>query len=144
MPPDSMFKLSSLPVGVIYTGVYNSFYKGKPVPADTTQGSSPAPVQIKEQSPETRVIVIGNGDFALDEFRGPQENTIFLSNMIDYLTDDVGLSEIKLKDANPKPLSASVEESTKKILKYGIMVLPPAIVLIYGILRWRKRKTAKK
>jgi gliding-associated putative ABC transporter substrate-binding component GldG len=144
MPPDSMFKLSGLPVGVIYTGVYNSFYKGKPVPADTTQGSSPAPAQIKEQSPETKVIVIGNGDFALDEFRGPQENTIFLSNMIDYLTDDVGLSEIKLKDANPKPLSASVEEGTKKIMKYGIMVLPPAVVLIYGILRWRKRKTVKK
>jgi hypothetical protein len=64
--------------------------------------------------------------------------------MVDYLTDDVGLSQIKLKDANPKPLSADVEEGTKKILKYGIMVLPPAIVLIYGILRWRKRKTAKK
>ncbi len=144
MPPDSMFKQRNLPVGAIYTGVYNSFYKGKPVPADTVQGSMPAPVQIKEQSSETKVIVIGNGDFVLDEFRGPAENIILLSNMIDYLTDDVGLSEIKLKDANPKPLKSDVEESTKKLIKYGVMVLPPAIVLLYGVFRWRKRKTIKK
>jgi gliding-associated putative ABC transporter substrate-binding component GldG len=144
MPPDSLFKFSNMVVGAVYSGVFNSFYNGKPVPADTVQGSSPAPTQIKDKSPETKVIVIGNGDFALDEFRGPDENVVFLSNMIDYLTDDVGLSEIKLKDANPKPLKSDVEESTKKIMKYGIMVLPPAIVLIYGVLRWRKRKTARK
>jgi ABC-type uncharacterized transport system involved in gliding motility auxiliary subunit len=90
------------------------------------------------------VIVIGNGDFPMDEFRGPDGNIVFLSNMIDYLTDDVGLSEIKLKDANPKPLKSDIEESTKKIMKYGIMVLPPALVLIYGVFRWRKRKSAKK
>ena len=144
MPPDSMFRLKNLPVGVIYTGVYNSFYNGKPVPADTVQGSLAALTQIKNQSPETKVIVIGNGDFPMDEFRGPAENIIFLSNMIDYLTDDVGLSEIKMKDANPKPLKSDVEDSAKKIVKYGIIVLPPAIVLLYGIFRWRKRKTAKK
>lgn len=144
MPADSMFKLSNLVVGAIYDGVYNSFYNGKTIPADTSQGSSPAPAQVTPKSPQTKVVVIGNGDFAGDEFKGPEENTVFLSNMIDYLTDDVGLSEIKLKDANPKPLSSSIEESTKKIMKYGMMVLPPALVLIYGVFRWRKRKTARK
>ena len=144
LPPDSLFRFSHLTVGAIYDGVFNSFYNGKPVPADTVQGSSPAPTQIKDKSPETKVIVIGNGDFPMDEFRGPDENIIFLSNMIDYLTDDVGLSEIKLKDANPKPLKSDIEESTKKLIKYIIMVLPPALVLIYGVFRWRKRKTAKK
>ncbi len=144
MPPDSLFKSRNLPVGVIYSGVFNSFYKGKPIPADTVEGSSPAPAQISEQSPETKVIVVGNGDFPLDEFRGPAENIIFLSNMIDYLTDDVGLSEIKLKDANPKPLRSDVEESTKKIMKYGMMVLPPAVVLLYGVFRWRKRRSVQR
>ena len=144
LPPDSLFKYSHLTVGAIYDGVFNSFYNGKPIPADTTQGSSPVSTQVKDKSPETKVIVIGNGDFPMDEFRGPDGNIVFLSNMIDYLTDDVGLSEIKLKDANPKPLKSDIEESTKKIMKYGIMVLPPALVLIYGVFRWRKRKSAKK
>jgi ABC-type uncharacterized transport system involved in gliding motility auxiliary subunit len=142
MLPDSMFRFSNLPVGAIYSGVFNSFYKGKTIPADTAAGSSQVPSQVKEQSPETRIIVIGNGDFALDEFRGPDENIIFFANMIDYMTDDVGLSEIRLKDANPKPLK-QIEDSTRKILKYGLLVVPPLLVLGYGLLRWRKRKSFK-
>lgn len=142
MLPDSMFKSSNLLVGSIFNGVFNSFYNGKPVPADTAAGSSAAATTIKDKSPDSRIIVIGNGDFASDEFRGPDENLIFFSNLIDYMTDDVGLSEIKLKDANPKPIKP-IEDSTRKILKYGLLVLPPILVLLYGMWRWRRRKTAK-
>jgi len=142
MLPDSFFKASNLPVGVIYSGIFNSFYKGKPVPVDTASGSSPAITQIKEASQDTRIITIGNGDFALDEFRGPDENIIFFANMIDYMTDDIGLSEIRMKDANPKPLK-QIEDSTRKILKYGLLVVPPLLVLGYGLMRWKKRKSLK-
>lgn len=142
MLPDSMFKTSNLLVGAEFTGTYSSFYNGKGIPADTVTGSSPVPTSIKDRSPETKMIVIGNGDFPTDDFRGPDENIIFFSNMIDYLTDDVGLSEIKLKDANPKPIKP-IEDSTRKIMKYGLLVLPPVIVLLYGIWRWRRRKTPK-
>lgn len=142
MLPDSMFKFSSLNVGSIFTGAFTSFYNGKPVPADTTTGST-APIQpnqIKTQSPQdNKLIAIGNGDFALDEFRGPDENLIFFSNLIDYMADDVGLSEIKLKDANPKPLK-TVEDSSKKLIKYGLLTVPPVIVLIIGLVMWRRRK----
>jgi gliding-associated putative ABC transporter substrate-binding component GldG len=142
MLPDSMFKSSNLLVGSIFNGVFNSFYNGKPVPSDTAAGSSPVPTAIKDKSPDSRIIVIGNGDFATDDFRGPDENLIFFSNLIDYMTDDVGLSEIRLKDANPKPIK-SIEDSTRKILKYGLLVLPPILVLLYGMWRWRRRKTVK-
>src|SRR5258708_37342073 len=69
MLPDSMFKTSNLPVGIIYSGKFNSFYKGKQIPADTSAGSSPAPTTIKDQSPDTKIIAFGNGDFPTDEFR---------------------------------------------------------------------------
>lgn len=142
MLPDSMFKTSNLLVGAAFTGVYSSFYNGKSIPADTVTGSVPAPTAIKDKSPESKMIVIGNGDFPTDDFRGPDENLIFFSNMIDYLTDDVGLSEIRLKDANPKPIKP-IEDSTRKILKYGLLVVPPVLVLIYGVWRWRRRKVSK-
>jgi gliding-associated putative ABC transporter substrate-binding component GldG len=142
MLPDSMFKSSKVLVGSIFSGTFSSFYNGKSIPADTVSGSSPVPTAIKDKSPETRLIVLGNGDFPMDEFRGPDENLIFFSNLIDYMTDDVGLSEIRLKDANPKPLK-QIEDSTRKILKYGLLVVPPALVLLYGVWRWRRRKTTK-
>lgn len=62
--------------------------------------------------------------------------------MIDYMSDDAGLSQIRSKDANPKPLD-SLEDSTKSIIKYGMLVGPPLLVLLYGMLRWRKKKASK-
>lgn len=139
--PDTMFKKQNLVVGAIYTGNFNSFYQGKQIPADTTAGSSPVmqPNVMKNQSTETKIIVIGNGEFVTDEFRGPPENTMFFANMIDYLVDDIGMTEIRIKDANPKPLK-NIEDSTKKIVKYGLLAVPPVIVLLYGMFRWRRRK----
>lgn len=141
MLPDSMFKTANLPVGAIYSGKFNSFYKGKQIPSDTSAGSSPVLTAIKDISPDTRIIAIGNGDFPTDEFRGPDENLGFFATMIDYMTDDIGLSEIRQKDANPKPLK-TVEDSTKKIIKYGLLVGPPIIVLLFGVFRWKKRRSA--
>jgi ABC-type uncharacterized transport system involved in gliding motility auxiliary subunit len=143
MLPDSLFKFSNLTVGSVFTAKYQSFYKGKPVPSDTASGSQPPLTQIKEESPETKLVAIGNSDFVNDDFRGPEDNLIFFSNLIDYMTDDVGLSQIRLKDANPKPIKP-IEDSTRKILKYGLLVVPPGLVLVYGILRWRKRKASEK
>lgn len=140
MLPDSMFKSSNVIVGAIFQGLYSSFYKGKTVPADTATGSSPAPASIKEQSPDTKLIVIGNADFPTDEFRGPEENQVFFANMIDYMTDDLGLSAIRLKDANPKPIKP-IDDSVRKVLKWGLLVVPPLLVLGYGLFRWRRRKT---
>jgi hypothetical protein len=142
MLPDSMFKTSNLPVGVIYTGKFSSFYKGKTLPADTATGSSPAPTTLKDQSPDTKIIAIGNGDFPTDEFRGPDENLAFFASLIDYMSDDVGLSEIRQKDATPKSLR-SVEDSTKKFIKYGLLVGPSILVLLYGVFRWRQRKSKR-
>ena len=142
MLPDSMFKFKDLTVGAIYEGKFKSFYNGKPVPADTVAGSSPAPTNVKPESPDTKIIVIGNGDFPTDEFRGPDESLLFFANMIDYMSDDAGLSMIRSKDANPKPLE-SIEDSTKTLVKYGMLVGPPLLVLVYGLFRWRRKKASK-
>ncbi len=140
MLPDTMFKTGNLIIGSIFEGKYSSFYKGKTIPADTAAGSSPAPTSIKEVSPDTKMIVIGNGEFPTDDFRGPEENLVFFSNMIDYMTDDIGLAEIRLKDANPKSLKP-MEDSTKKFMKFGVLILPPVLVLVFGLWRWARRKT---
>lgn len=78
MLPDSMFKTKDLVVGAIYEGVFKSFYNGKPVPADTAAGSAPVQTSVKPESPVTKIIVMGNGDFPQDDFRGPDESFCFL------------------------------------------------------------------
>jgi gliding-associated putative ABC transporter substrate-binding component GldG len=142
MLPDTMFKAKDLSVGAIYEGKFKSFYNGKTIPSDTVQGSSPVPTGIKPESPDSKIIVLSNGDFPQDEFRGPDENLLFFANMIDYMSDDAGLSLIRSKDSNPKPLD-SLEDSTRTIVKYGMLAGPPVLVLLYGMLRWRKKKAAR-
>jgi hypothetical protein len=63
--------------------------------------------------------------------------------MVDYLVDDAGLITIRSKDASFAPLDP-VSDGTKKVLKYGTLVLPPLLVLAYGAFRWRMRKARKK
>ncbi len=142
MLPDSMFKAKDLVVGAIYDGVFKSFYNGKSIPSDTAAGSNPPPTTVKPESPVSKIIVLGNGDFPQDDFRGPDESLLFFANMIDYMSDDAGLSQIRSKDANPKPLD-SIEDSTRTIVKYGMLVGPPLLVLVYGLFRWNKRKKAR-
>ncbi|HJY63535.1 MAG TPA: Gldg family protein [Ignavibacteria bacterium] len=138
--PDTMFKSSNLVVGAIYNGKYSSFYKDKPVPADTAAGSTAPVTTIKpEGPPEGRLVLFGNGDFVQDEFRGPAENTEFFASLIDYMTDDVGLSQIRQKDANPKQLNP-MEDSSRTLTKFALLIGPPLIVLVYGLLRWKKKK----
>lgn len=142
MLPDTLFKFKDLPVGAIFEGTFQSFYKSKQIPLDTAAGSQPPPTGVKDQSPPTKIILLGNGDFPQDDFRGPDENLLFFANLIDYMTDDAGLSAIRMKDANPKPLD-SMEDSTKTIVKYFMLAGPPLLVLVYGLFRWRKKKAAR-
>jgi len=142
MLPDTMFKAKDLSVGAVYEGVFKSFYNGKPIPADTVAGSNPPMTSVKPESPASKIIVLGNGDFLQDDFRGPDESLLFFANMIDYMSDDAGLSLIRMKDSNPKPLD-SIEDSTKTIVKYGMLAGPPVLVLLYGLFKWRRKKAAR-
>jgi gliding-associated putative ABC transporter substrate-binding component GldG len=139
--PDTMFKSSNLVVGAIYSGKFTSFYKDKTIPADTASGSSPVQTVVKpEGPPDTRLVLIGNADFVQDEFRGPDENSEFFASLVDYMSDDAGLSQIRQKDANPKPLNP-MEDSTRTLSKFALLIGPPLLVLVYGLLRWKKKKS---
>ncbi|RPI15334.1 MAG: hypothetical protein EHM58_14330 [Ignavibacteriae bacterium] len=64
MLPDSMFNSSSAVIGALLEGEFKSFYKGS----------------IKEKSSDTKISVIMNNDFINDDFRGPDENIVFLQS----------------------------------------------------------------
>ena len=94
-------------------------------------------------SPASRIILIGDGDFARDQYLGNRDNLTFFANMVDYLVDDAGLITIRTKDVSPPTLD-QVSDGTKKMLKYGNLVVPPLLVLAYGLFRWRLRRARKK
>ncbi len=138
------FPESSLPLGAVVEGSFTSLYAGKPAPVDTTPGSKPPSTNPATRSPDTRVVLIGDGDFARDQFMGgSRDNVTFFANMVDYLVDENGLITIRTKDATLPPLE-QLEDGTRKIIKYATLVTPPLLVLGYGAIRWRMRKARKK
>jgi len=138
------FGESGIPLAAIVSGKFTSLYQGRPAPADTSAGALPPPAAPLTSSPDTRVLLVGDGDFARDQYiGGSKDNVTFFANMVDYLVDDAGLISIRTKEAVNPPLDP-VADATKKIVKYADMGLPPLLVLAYGLLRWRMRKARKK
>jgi gliding-associated putative ABC transporter substrate-binding component GldG len=140
----SDFEESGIPLAAIVQGHFTSLYQGKPVPPDTSAGALPLPSSPIGTSPETRIVLVGDGDFIRDQYAGGnKDNVTFFANMIDYLVDDAGLITIRTKEAINPPLDP-VADATKKVVKYADMGVPPLLVIGYGLLRWRMRKARKK
>jgi len=128
---------SSIPLAAVVEGSFKSFYADKPMPGIV--GSSTPLLS----SPESRIIAVGDGDFMKDDFSRNPGNLTFFVNMVDYLADDAGLITIRSKNVAIPPLD-QISDSSKKILKYGDLLLPPVAVIGYGLARWRRRLARKK
>ncbi len=137
-----MFPEKEIPLAVLLEGSFHSAFDGRPVPADTAVGSLPPTTSPLTTSPATRIVVVGDGDFIRDQY-GNRENLTFFANMVDYLVDDAGLITIRTKELATPPLD-QVSDGTKKAVKYADLVVPPALVLGYGLVRWRMRQARKR
>lgn len=141
---DSIFNSKGFVMGATYTGMFNSFYAGKPVPQDTAANSQPMNIEQKNQSEKvSKLLVIGDADFANEENRPQRDNLIFFINMVDYLADDVGLTEIRSKDVSEAPIQET-SPATKSFIKYFNLLFPPVAVIIVGLYYWSRKKSFRK
>ncbi|MEQ8472522.1 MAG: Gldg family protein [Marinoscillum sp.] len=86
-----------------------------------------------------RIVTISNGQFCVNgEGQRPQQqnadNINFASNAIDWIADDTGLINLRTKGITSRPLD-QVEDSTKTMIKYGNVLAPILLILIYAFVR---------
>jgi ABC-type uncharacterized transport system involved in gliding motility auxiliary subunit len=99
---------------------------------------------VQESSPETRIVILGDGDFARDQYMGGNRDNIALfANIVDYLVDDAGLITIRTRQESMKQLDP-VSDGTRSIVKYANLIVPPLLVIGYGLLRWRIKRARRK
>lgn len=137
------FSEKNIPLAAVVKGKLPSAFAGKPVPQDTAADAAPAAGNRLDISSETRIVLVGDGDFVRDQYLGNRDNLTLFANMVDYLVDDAGLITIRSKDVALPPLD-QVSDGTKKLIKYANLVAPPVLILGYGLFRWRARKARKK
>ena len=96
----------------------------------------------------TKMVVFGDGDFAVNgEGQNKQnlqgDNVNLMSNAIDWLSDDTGLIGLRTKGVTSRPLNPDIEEGTKTLVKYLNFLFPVFLIVIYGVIRYRIRKSQR-
>ena len=141
---EDMFKESGIPMAVSLEGEFTSVYASKNVQLDSSVASSIDLSRKVAKSPRSKIIVVGDGDFVQDQYSGgSKDNVIFANNIIDYLADDIGLASIRSRDTAPKPLD-EVSPGTRSLIKTADMALPPLLIILVGLFRWRWRVGMRK
>jgi len=137
------FAEKDIPLSVLVSGGFKSAFANKEIPLDTSATALPPSGEKLVMGLDTRIVLVGDGDFVRDQYMGNTDNVTFFANMIDYLVDDAGLITIRSKDVTTPPLE-QISDGTKGALKYGNLVAPPLLVLGYGFIRWRVRRAQRK
>ncbi|MBU1319310.1 MAG: Gldg family protein [candidate division Zixibacteria bacterium] len=134
-----------IPLVAAMTGQFPSYFSGMGIPmytgTDTT--FNPATVVKVDSSMTTRMIVVGDGDFAEDRNMSSQSNLVFFMNVVDWLSQDEGLISIRSKQVASRPLD-EISSGWKRVIKYSNILAMPILVIMFGVIRWRIRKSNKK
>jgi len=139
-----MFKESGIPLAVTLEGTFTSAFQGKPVILDSTVITPIDTINRIGTGVKTKIAVVGDGDFLQDQLSGGNRDNInFAGNLTDWLADDIGLATIRSRDSGAKPLD-EVSEGTKSLVKGLNLAVPPLLVVLIGIMRWRWRAAMRK
>jgi hypothetical protein len=138
-----MFSESGIPLAVTLEGKFTSAFSSKSVTLDSATAGMDTTNRLTT-GVSSKIAVIGDGDFVQDQyFGGSKDNLVLASNLVDWLADDIGLASIRSRDTGPKPLN-EVEEGTRGFVKGINLALPPLLVVLVGMMRWRWRVAMRK
>ncbi len=134
------------------SGIQQGFFMLQPVETSATlsggpytlaaayTGTFPSAFETGRQSLPTRLVVVGDGDFINESIVGPVPGNIeFGLNMVDWLVQDEALLAIRTKKVAPRSLRPA-SEGVRPWIKYGNMIGPVLLVILFGLARWRQRK----
>jgi ABC-type uncharacterized transport system involved in gliding motility auxiliary subunit len=121
--------------------VQNRDFSGGPFTlAAAYKGQFPSPYGVSPEVSESRMVVVGDGDFLDESLAGPIPSSIEMAlNMIDWLVLDEDILAIRSKKIDPRPLDP-IEDDLKAPIKYFALLFPPFLVVLVGLIRWRSRK----
>lgn len=137
LPPSALTD-AHIPLAATFEGSFRSVYADSRDPA-VREAVAATGIQMVARSPKTRLAVVGDGDFLLDDRAHGYDNSAFGVSLVDWLVADTVLATIRAREITPRPLS-EVSEETKTLVKYLSFAGPPGIVVVAGLVwtGWKK------
>ncbi|MAG29082.1 hypothetical protein CL632_02985 [bacterium] len=153
IPQPDAAEQTSFVLATMLSGHFESLYSKDEIPnkivTDEEGVESEEPVSSEERekfvgsTEEGRVIVVSDSEFALDiNLNRFESNTIFFQNLVDALTTDEALINIRSKTVTDRPLQ-ELNETQKNWMKWGNIVGVSILFTLYGLMRFNKRRKNK-
>ncbi|MEE4177301.1 MAG: gliding motility-associated ABC transporter substrate-binding protein GldG [Bacteroides sp.] len=156
-PNEQEYAAGPQPVAALLEGNFQSVFRNRIIPAITL----PEGFQARDESVPTAMIVVTDGDLIRNQFgQGGQPlplgydrysgetfaNRDFIMNAVNYLADDSGILEARVKDVRLRMLDRTRVNRDKIFIQLINLLVPVLLLTVFGILRflWRKRRYAGK
>ncbi len=147
-----MYNRSPQAVAVLLEGTFKSLFKNR-LTAELYDNKL---IGFKEQSSEAKMIVVSDGDIirnqvdyrngyplplGYDRFtRQNFGNRDFILNAVNYLLDETGLMEVRLRDIEIRMLDKTRIGEQRMLWQLTNTAVPVLLLLIFGIVQTRLRK----
>lgn len=144
---------SSLPLAVAVTGKFTSYFKGKELPQKAQSDDPKESTYLEAAQKPGRIIVIGSAGLPMDEKlaqlnrinrRQVLYNFAFVQNTLDWLTNEEDLIAVRMKNVDDPPIEKELSEGTKSAAKWGNIIGIPLAFMLFGVIRWRIRRSPQK
>ena len=109
--------------------------------APATPPTPPAPGQRAPETPpkpQTRVVVIGDSDFATNAVLGTQGNRDLFLNAVNWVAQQENLIAIRPKQAGDRRVTMT-EDQQRRVLLLSVLGLPLAVAAL-GVWTWSRRR----
>lgn len=106
-----------------------------PAPTPAADGAKPAEPETK---PETRVVALGDSDFAANGYLGFQGNSDFFMNAVNWLAQQENLIAVRPREPEDRRLSMTAAQQ-RSVMLLSIFIIP-GLVLAGGVYTWWRRR----
>jgi len=124
-------------VGPITIGVAVTIRDTTPTPSPSPS-SSPGADEAKEDKKESRVVGIGDADFASNALLGFHGNLDFFLNSVAWLAQDADLISIRAKE--PEDQRLFLTRNQQRLVAFLALLFLPGSFLVLGIANWWRRR----
>jgi ABC-type uncharacterized transport system involved in gliding motility auxiliary subunit len=108
------------------------------VSAPATDAPAPTGAAADAPKPESRVVVVGDSDFAANRALGIQGNRELFLNIANWLAQQEDLIAIRPKNADDRPITMTADQS--QMVFWFTLIIIPALLFLNGVrVWWRKR-----
>lgn len=87
---------------------------------------------------DARLVVIGDSDFASNQWQGLQRNGDLFLNAVNWLSEEENLISIRPKQATNRRLTVT-ESQQRGVLIFSLFLLPAIVVFAGGYIWWKRR-----